>query len=55
MTQTRLASMLYDIHKKCWNEEMCKIYGINPKHLAKIVKCTDKVGELSKKAADELC
>ena len=33
---------------------MCKIYGINPKHLAKIVKCTDKVGELSKKAADEL-
>lgn len=31
-----------------------QIYGINPKHLAKIVKCTDKVGELSKKAADEL-
>lgn len=55
MTQdSAFASMLYDIHKKCWSEEMCKIYGINPKHLAKIVKCTDKVGELSKKAADEL-
>ena len=55
MTQdSAFASMLYDIHKKCWREELCKIYGINTKHIAKIVKCTDKVGELSKKAADEL-
>ena len=55
MTQdSAFASMLYDIHKKCWSEEMCKIYGINPKHLAKIVKCTDKVASFQRKLPTSL-
>lgn len=55
MTQdSAFASMLYDIHKNEWSTEICKVYGVNPKHLAKIVKCTDRVGKLTEKAAGEL-
>lgn len=48
------STMIYDIKKKTWSEEMCKMLGVNMEHLAKIVKSTDKVGELTEKAADEL-
>ena len=48
------ATMIYDIKKKTWSLDMCKMIGINPDHLAKIIGSTDRVGALTKKAADEL-
>lgn len=48
------STMIYDIKKKTWSEEMCKMLGVNTEHLAKIVKSTDKVGCLTDKAAEEL-
>lgn len=48
------STMIYDIKKKTWSEEMCKMLGVNTDHLAKIVKSTDKVGCLTDKAAEEL-
>lgn len=47
-------TMIYDLKKKNWSPQMCKMIGIDMNHLAKIVKSTDRVGALSKKAADEL-
>ncbi len=55
MTQdSAFASLLYDIHKNDWSYSICKLYGVNTDHLAKLVKCTDKVGELREKQAEEL-
>ncbi len=47
-------TLLFDIHKKCWSKEVCKILHVDMEHLAKIVKSTDAVGGLTKKAAEEL-
>ncbi|MBQ4267460.1 MAG: carbohydrate kinase, partial [Clostridia bacterium] len=40
------ATLIYDIKKKCWSPEMCKMFGIDMNHLANIIKSTDKVGGL---------
>lgn len=48
------ATMLYDLKKKCWSKEMCKMFDVDPNHLAKIIKCTDRVGVLTEQAAKEL-
>ncbi len=50
------ATLLYDIRKdkNCWSGPVCKMLGVNTKHLAKIVKSTDKIGGLTAKAAAEL-
>ncbi len=50
------ATMLLDIRKgkNCWSDEMCKMFDVDPNHLAKIIKSTDKVGGLTAKAAAEL-
>ena len=47
-------TLLYDIHKKSWSQEVCKILHVDMRHLAKIVKSTDAVGGLTKQAAAEL-
>lgn len=47
-------ALMYDIHTGKWNEGVAKMYGVDPAHLPKIVKCTDKVGGLRKKQAEEL-
>ncbi len=47
-------TLLYDIHKKCWSQEVCKILHVDMRHLAKIIKSTDAVGGITKQAADEL-
>ncbi len=47
-------TLLYDIHKKKWSPEVCKILKVDMKHLADIVKCTDEVGGLTAQAAEEL-
>lgn len=47
-------TLLYDIHKKKWSPEVCKILKVDMNHLADIIKCTDKVGGLTAKVAAEL-
>ena len=47
-------TLLYDIHKKCWSQEVCKILHVDMRHLAKIIKSTDVAGMLTEKAAEEL-
>ncbi|MFI3142017.1 MAG: FGGY-family carbohydrate kinase [Clostridia bacterium] len=57
MTQdSAFATLLYDIRKgkNCWSKKICKMLGVDMKHLAKIIKSTDKVGGLTKQAAKEL-
>ena len=46
-------SMLFDYNKLCWSEEICKILDFDVNKLPKIVKPTDIVGEITKKAAEE--
>ncbi len=48
--------LLYDTRKghEGWCKPVCKLVDVNPDHLADIVKCTDVVGGLTEKAANEL-
>lgn len=50
------ATLLYDIRKgkNCWSKEMTDMLGVNYDHLPEIKECTDKIGELSEKAAADL-
>ncbi len=50
------ATFLYDTRKgkEGWNRGLLKMYGINPDHMPDIIDCTDLVGRLTEKAADEL-
>ena len=50
------ATFLYDTRKgkEGWNKGLLKMYGINPDHMPDIIDCTDMVGGLTKKAADDL-
>lgn len=50
------ATLIYDTRKghKCWSKKMCRMFGINMDLLPKIIKSTDKVGDLTAKAASEL-
>ncbi len=50
------STMLLDVrnNKNVWSKEMCKMFDVDPDHLAKIIKSTDKVGGLTAKAAAEL-
>ncbi len=57
MTQdSAFATLLYDIRdgKKCWSPKVCKLLGVDMKHLADIKKSTDKIGGLTEQAAAEL-
>ncbi|MCR5150524.1 MAG: FGGY-family carbohydrate kinase [Clostridiales bacterium] len=47
-------TLLYDIHNCCWSPKICKLLGVDINHLPEIIECTDKVGGLTAKAADEL-
>ena len=49
-------TLLYDVRpgKQGWSSEMCKMFGVDMNHLADIKKSTDRVGGLTKKAAEEL-
>ncbi len=50
------AVLLYDIRKgkEGFSKKMCDMLGVNPEHLPQIKKSTDKVGEITEKAASEL-
>ena len=49
-------TLLYDIRKghENWSPTICKLLGVNPDHLARIIDCTEKAGGLTAKAASEL-
>lgn len=40
--------------KRGWSDTLCSLYGVNKDHLPRLVKTTDMVGGLTKKAAEEL-
>lgn len=50
------ATFLYDTRKgkEGWNKGLLKMYKVNPEHMPEIIDCTDLVGGLSKKAAEDL-
>lgn len=49
-------TLIYDTRpgKEGWSKKMCNMFGIDMKHLPKIVPATQKVGGLTEKAAMEL-
>lgn len=53
---TAFATFLYDTRKgrEGWNKGLLKMYKVNPDHMPEIIECTDKVGGLTKKAAEDL-
>ena len=50
------ATFLYDTRKgkEGWNKGLLKMYKVNPDHMPDIIDCTDKAGELTAKAAEDL-
>ena len=50
------ATFLYDTRKgkEGWNKGLLKMYGVNPRHMPDIIDCTDLVGGLTEKAANDL-
>lgn len=55
-TDSAFSTLIYDTRKghEGWCKPLCKMFGVNIEHLPKIMKCTDKVGEITEKAAAEL-
>jgi len=49
-------TMLYDIRKgkNCFSRKMCRMLGVNPEHMPRIVNGTDQVGQLTQRAAAAL-
>lgn len=50
------STFLYDSRpgKGTWSQELCKMCGVKPEHLPRIIRCTDRAGGLTAKAALEL-
>lgn len=48
------AALLYDIHSGSWSLPICKMLGVDPKHLPTIVESSAVVGQLKAGAAQEL-
>lgn len=40
--------------KEGWSMTLCKLYGVDPAHLPPIIRCTELVGGLTDRAAEEL-
>lgn len=55
-TDSAFSTLIYDTRKghEGWCTPLCKMFGINTEHLPKVMKSTDKVGEVTEKAAAEL-
>ena len=47
-------TLLLDIHTKQWSLPICKMLGVDPKHLPELVDSTECVGGVTEKAAREL-
>ena len=50
------STFLYDTRKghEGWSSSLCKMYGVQEKHLPRIIECTDVAGTLTERAAGEL-
>lgn len=50
------ATFLYDTRpgRVGWSKTLCEMYGVDPKHLPKVIDSTDQAGVLTEKAAKEL-
>ena len=50
------ATMLYDTRegRKCWSGELCRLFGVEERHLPPIIKTSDIAGKLRKEQAAEL-
>ncbi len=50
------ATFLYDTRpgRWGWNKTLCNMYGVNPKHLPKVIDSCDQAGVLTPKAAEDL-
>ncbi len=50
------ATFLYDTRPRRWgwSKSLCKMYGIDPKHLPKVIDSSDQAGVLTDKAAQDL-
>lgn len=46
-------SMLFDCNNMCWDQKLCSIAGVTPQMLPPIVKPTDIIGNVTKKAAEK--
>ncbi|MBR2100538.1 MAG: FGGY-family carbohydrate kinase [Eubacterium sp.] len=55
-TDSAFATLIYDTRKghEGWCKPLCNMFNINIEHLPEIKSCTDKVGEVTEKAAKEL-
>jgi xylulokinase len=55
-SDSAFATFLYDTRKgkEGWNKGLLKMYKVDPKHMPDIIDCTDLVGGLTEKAADDL-
>ena len=47
-------TMLYDLKNKCISKSMCKMFGINVKHMPRLIESTECAGTLTDNAAEEL-
>jgi xylulokinase len=50
------ATFLYDTRpgKWGWSKALCKMYGVNPNHLPRVIDSSDQAGVLTQKAANDL-
>ncbi len=50
------STFLYDTRpgREGWSRTLCKIYGVEEKHLPRVIECTDVAGRLTERAAAEL-
>ena len=50
------STFLYDTRPghEGWNDGLCKMYGVEPRHLPRIIECRDVAGALTAKATAEL-
>ena len=48
------ATMLYDSRRRRWSKRVCALHGVNMPQLPEIIRCTDRVGQLSEEAAADL-
>lgn len=48
------ATFLYDVKRDCWSRELCKMTGVEMRHLPELCGSADRVGTLLPRAAEEL-
>lgn len=47
-------TFLYDVKKRAWSPELCRMLDVDMKHLPEVCESTDRVGGLAAKSAGEL-